>query len=251
MVTRSLLIAVVVALGVLTSRAPAAATSVVIGFDPSAETLMVGEEAVLSIRVGAAAVGLKTYQVAFAYDPSVLEVVEVVEGELLRDSGAPTFFQTLETLDSVVVVASVLGPGIGVHGPGEIFAVRLRARSPGVSQHVFQGVVLLDAEGGSLEADRQAGAWDVQGALDVGGTRPGLWIRAVTPRVGAARIEYAAPVGDRPVLQWFDLQGRLLGRMDLAWGEGSVELPLRTTGIYWVQLRQADQRVRSRIVWIR
>ncbi len=98
-----------------------------------------------TVRVNAEKVtDLAGWQFDLAFDPDVLEAVEISEGDFLKRSGQTTFFQPGaidNTTGKIVGLSSALISKSGVTGTGTLLSVRFSAKAEGNSQmtlHNFQ-----------------------------------------------------------------------------------------------------------------
>ena len=115
------------------------------GFAFSTDTTNVRVGDTFTIHINAEKVAnLAGWQFDLTFDPDVLEVVEVSEGDFLKMSGGTTFFQQ-ETIDNTAgeitdLTAALISEG-GVTGTGTLLSVTFLAKAGGESQialHNFQ-----------------------------------------------------------------------------------------------------------------
>src|SRR5207244_1435521 len=131
-------------------------------FGPPDTLVGVSMDVEVSILVDAQAQALKTLDISFTYDPTLLEFVEATQGRLFVDSGDPIFFAPEAAGDSVRAVESVLGPDVSVDGPGEILHLRFNTRTDGASMQTIQRAVLIDAGGQQLVTSLATGTIRIQ-----------------------------------------------------------------------------------------
>jgi hypothetical protein len=227
-----------------------AASTVALSFDPDPRVMLVDEEADIAVAVDAAGIDLKTFDISFTYDSTILQILSVTAGTLLTDTGAPLFFDTDEVDDTVRVVASVLGPGVSFDGPGEVIRFRVKALAPGFAIQTFHRRVLIDVAGAQPDNTADPGLIEVHTpSTAVDGAKRVLSIRAAaSPTQGGGAVEYAVPEGRTATLRWYDARGRTLGERRALAGAGRLELELPGAGIYWAEIRAGESVRRTRLV---
>jgi len=99
----------------------------------------VGEEVTLNISVSGVE---RLYSAPFYlfYNPSVLELIKVTQGEFLKQDGQQTafFHANHPELGRVMIGLSRLGQVGGVTGSGMLLAITFRAKAPGVGTFAVQ-----------------------------------------------------------------------------------------------------------------
>ena len=115
------------------------------GFAFSTDTTSVRVDDTFTVHISAEKVAnLAGWQFDLTFNPDVLEVAEVSEGDFLKTSGGTTFFQQ-ETIDNAAgeitgLTAALISEG-GVTGTGTLLSVTFLAKAGGESQitlHNFQ-----------------------------------------------------------------------------------------------------------------
>lgn len=119
-----------------------------VSITPTASTVAVNENINVSIFVSNA-VDLFTYQVVLNYSSEMLSVMNIIEGNLLKRSGAyPTSWNPVNRTLGLVQVADTLLKGAQlVSGGGEAFKVTFRANKAGGSELLLQDVILMNNYG--------------------------------------------------------------------------------------------------------
>ncbi|MBM3237835.1 hypothetical protein FJZ31_16220 [Candidatus Poribacteria bacterium] len=95
---------------------------------------------------------IKTFEVFLAYDPKVLQVVEVKEGALFSRSGHPTFwyFYKEELNEHIHVVDAILGYGLDVKADGILFSVKVKS----LVDNGISSLILSQVKIGVLNEDK-------------------------------------------------------------------------------------------------
>ena len=100
-------------------------------------------------------VNLAGWQFDIAFDPALLEAIEVHEGDLLTTDGGSTFFQEgrIDNASGKVTgVKSALLADSGVNGSGAILQVKLKAKSEGETKVVLQNLKFGSFSGENISA---------------------------------------------------------------------------------------------------
>ena len=101
-------------------------------------------------------VDLAGWQFDIAFDPAVLEVLEVKEGDFLKSEGATTFFQkgVINNRSGRITGFSSarLSEG-GVSGVGDLLSVSFKAKGKGKTQLTLRNFQLADVTGTPISAD--------------------------------------------------------------------------------------------------
>jgi len=149
----SILVAVVVVLS-LFAIIPAISSDgaeIPVYFDPSESTIPIGQEFTVNITVGNEtnlAYNVTSDEIAFEFNPAVLQVVSVTNGPYLASSGYSTFPMT-PTIDNVNgkvtnAAESILGGKVAPTGTGVIWIVTFNATGVGFSHVNFTKVWLAE-----------------------------------------------------------------------------------------------------------
>lgn len=132
---------------ILTTRRVEAATAYpVVSITPAISSGDVGENLNVSIIIQNA-VGLFGYQVYIDYSPTLLSVVNITEGDLLRRGGAyTTFWRAVynDTKGLAQVVNTLLLGEEPVTGDGEAFIITFKLDSAGGSKLLLHDVLLMN-----------------------------------------------------------------------------------------------------------
>ena len=126
------------------------ASTPTIGYTFSQDTIHAGDIFTLDIRAENV-YDLAGWQFDIAFDPAVLEVVEVNEGDFLKEGGGTTFFQkgTIDnTAGKITKLSSARLSEDRVSGTGTLLSVTFRAKAGGETQ-----VTLENFEFGSILGD--------------------------------------------------------------------------------------------------
>ena len=114
---------------------------------------------------------LAGWQFDMAYDPTVLEAVEVNEGDFLKIGGETTFFQrgTIENRSGKIkgLSAARLGED-GVSGTGTLLSVTFTAKAPGQTQLRLDNFQLASITGKPIDAGPHEVAITVKGEQTTG-----------------------------------------------------------------------------------
>lgn len=121
-----------------------------VGFDPAQITVLHRECSqdtfTVAVVVDATPTPVQGFEIIFRFDPAVIMPVEVIEGQLLQQSGFPTFFTWTNQAavgDSVHIDAAVLGGTF--QGPGELAQLRFEKLMPGFSDLTWWSLTFRDA----------------------------------------------------------------------------------------------------------
>jgi hypothetical protein len=153
--------AIVLALLVLPALS-AAATQVLLA--PAAINVTVADPFAVDVRV-ADAPGLYSFQFDLAFDPALMQLEAVLEGDFLIAGGAPTSF-IAGTIDNTAgtllfTANSLFGPGPGVSGDGVLARLLFKASAAGQGVLTLDKVLLLDAALNEIDAVSVNGAIDI------------------------------------------------------------------------------------------
>lgn len=138
---------------VLSNAAIAQAT--VVNVSPSAQDVAAGETFTVNITIDPS-VSIAGAQLDLSFDPSIVSVVGVTEGTLLKQSGANTYFSS-GTLDNTAgtltgVVGAITTPGQAVGTPGVFATIQMTAKpGAGTSSTLdLSSVIVGDITGHSV-----------------------------------------------------------------------------------------------------
>ena len=98
---------------------------------------------------------LAGWQFDVAFDPTILEVIEVSEGDFLKTNGATTFFQSGRIDNAAGKITGLNTARLGEHGAngsGTILQVRLNAKSEGETELAIQSFVFGASSGENIPA---------------------------------------------------------------------------------------------------
>ncbi len=114
---------------------------------------------------------LAGWQFDIAFDPAVLEAVEVNEGDFLKTGGETTFFQkgTIDnTTGKITKLSSARLSEDGVSGTGTLLSVMFRAKTAGQTQLKLENFQLAAITGVSIPAGPHEVVITVEGRLATG-----------------------------------------------------------------------------------
>ncbi|MBI1926508.1 hypothetical protein HYR99_19970, partial [Candidatus Poribacteria bacterium] len=125
---------------------PPVLLSTLVKIEPNSQDVNKGKQFTVSVTVEGAK-GLAGFQMGFKYNPAVLEVVDVKEGDFLKGGGGGTNWLPPTIDNKTGVVSGITGvrtsPG-GIDGMGIIATLTLKAIAKGESPITLQGVLLSD-----------------------------------------------------------------------------------------------------------
>ena len=126
-----------------------------VGYTFSADTIYVGDTFTLNINAEKVT-DLAGWQFDLAFNPDVLEAVEVNEGDFLKTDGGTIFFQqgTIDNTEGKIagLSAALISKG-GVSGVGTLLSVTFSAKAGGDSQFSLHNYQLGSSSGEVIPAD--------------------------------------------------------------------------------------------------
>jgi hypothetical protein len=138
----------IVPLGVFTLLGSMASAQAVLSVDPVSQTVAPGTDFTVDVNISNVS-DLYGYQFDLTFNPNVIAAVSSSEGSFLATGGNTTFFipGTNDNLDGTVSATAdtILGPGPGVSGSGEIVAFTFDALKAGTSSLDIVNETLLDS----------------------------------------------------------------------------------------------------------
>ncbi len=150
----------------LAGRALAAVGDTSVSISPAARTVTAGGTFTVDVAV-APSVAIAGAQFNLSYDPSVLAVTSVSEGNLLKQGGATTYFQPGEIDNATGSLSNVAGAttshGSEVTGPGIFATVTFQAKAAGTTALTLSEVVASTKEGAAVPVQLTNGSVTVQG----------------------------------------------------------------------------------------
>ena len=125
-----------------------------LGYAVSRPSIHIGDTFTLDIRADNVS-DLAGWQFDIAFDPAVLEALEVSEGGFLKTDGGTTFFQS-GSIDNAAgkitgLIAGRISDG-GVSGSGSVLQVKFRAKSEGETELALQNFLFGSAAKESIPA---------------------------------------------------------------------------------------------------
>ena len=141
-----------------------------VGYTFSKTPIHTGDTFTLNIRAENIA-DLAGWQFDIAFDPAILEAINVTEGNFLKTDGGTTFFQS-GTIDNaagkITGLSAARLSSQGVSGTGVILQVRFRAKSAGETELVLQNFEFGTATGENIPAGPHQIRIVVEGQLATG-----------------------------------------------------------------------------------
>ena len=141
-----------------------------LGHTFSAPTLHAGETFTLDLNA-ADVYDLAGWQFDITFDPSVLEVLEVKEGEFLKTGGGTTFFQK-GSIDNatgkITKLSSARLSEVGVSGTGTLLSVTFTAKAGGETRLSVHNVQLGSITGRIITAGPHEVLLTIEGELAIG-----------------------------------------------------------------------------------
>ncbi len=208
-------------LAVLACCSLAAATTtqaqVDLRFDPADTTLSVGESCRMSIRLDQP-VEIRTIDVTVNYDPTIVQSLGGGAGTLYTNSGIYTFqgFEAPAT-GQWHGYAVLMGAGLSVHGPGELYYWNFKALANGLTAITSVEVYLATTDGSwfstvTLPAAKvQVGRW-VSGVGDVPAQRGSASLRP-NPFNPRTSFKCVLPEAGRATVSVYDARGAFVTRL--------------------------------------
>lgn len=151
---------------------PLGATTPTISVSPSYTIARYGMPVTLNISISDAT-DLYAWQVGLTYNSSVLQVLSVGEGELLKGKGVPTLWAEGKANNTAGTLAfsgnSLTGLGSGVNGSGQLMTVAFNVTAHGETNIQLVDGILLNSTLGQIDAVFQDGTVKVAMVGDVAG----------------------------------------------------------------------------------
>ena len=213
---RPALVALVALVALTVATASVANAQVDLRFDPSDTTIAVGDNCRMSIMVDAA-LEIRTIDVHVTYDTTVVRSLGGGAGSLYTDSGVFTFAGFEEdTLGHWHGYAILMGAGLFIQGPGELFYWNIEALADGTTPITAIEVYLSTTDGSWFDdVLLPATTVTVGSASPVGGIPPlqnslDLWPNPFNPRT---RVSFELPFTGWVNLSVFDVSGRRVAEL--------------------------------------
>ena len=125
-----------------------------IGYGLSKTPIHIGDTFTLDIRADNVS-DLAGWQFDIAFDPAVLEAVDVSEGDFLKTDGGATFFQSGRIDNAAGKITGLIAGRIsesGVRGSGSVLHVMFKAKSQGETELALQNFLFGSATKESIPA---------------------------------------------------------------------------------------------------
>jgi len=140
-----LLLIMLFSASVLTELSMSAPTTVFVS--PPSNTVAVGQTFFVDIRISAVS-DLYGWEFKLGWNPSLLDVVDVIEGSFLKQGGRETFFtKSIYNAEGYILVdCTLLGSVPGVSGDGTLASVKFYAEKEGYSVLDLYDTKLINAQ---------------------------------------------------------------------------------------------------------
>ena len=125
-----------------------------IGYGFSKTPIHIGDTFTFDVRAENVT-DLAGWQFDIAFDPAVLEAVDVSEGDFLKADGGTTFFQSGRIDNTTGKITGLIAGRIsegGVSGSGSVLQVRLKAKSEGETEVALQNFKFGSSSGETIPA---------------------------------------------------------------------------------------------------
>jgi hypothetical protein len=125
-----------------------------ISVDPALQAVQKGEEFSINISINPADAPILAGQFNLLFDNSVIDIKKVTEGDLFKQGGAKTAFNS-GTLDKkrdilINVWGLIIKPGANVTKKGSLATITMYANNSGTSKLNLSGVIISDPGGNSI-----------------------------------------------------------------------------------------------------
>ena len=222
------LVAAAVAVAIVAAAFGSAAASTTVHFDPGQVVVDPGQEFDMSFRVGESPDSIASFQLYLYFDPSVVELIDAVQGSLYAESGAmtwpieeeiePGFWHFFNT---------VFGAGTHVLPPGELLHLTFTALEEGETEARIDTIRMTDIRRDPLPVvGFENGHILVQlTGVEEGGGIARLGPAYPNPFVSATAVPFFAPMDGGDVkAEIYDVRGRLVRRIPVPSGALQGEL---------------------------
>ena len=125
-----------------------------IGYDFSGTPIHIGDAFTFDVRAESIS-DLAGWQFDIAFDPTVLEAVDVSEGDFLKTDGGTTFFQSGRIDNAAGKITGLIAGRIsegGVSGNGSVLQVRFKAKSEGETELALRNFEFGSSTGENIPA---------------------------------------------------------------------------------------------------
>lgn len=126
------------------NQTPAEA-SVTAALQPSAGTVQVGQNFVVTLRVTQAGSGFNTYQTIIHWDPAKVSLQGNAQGSYMTGACGATFHWYSIGTTEIGVVNSILCGGMSLTGPGDLYVLTFRADAAGTAAFTLPTLDFADA----------------------------------------------------------------------------------------------------------
>ena len=141
-----------------------------VGYTFSKTPIHLGDTFTLDIRAENV-FDLAGWQFDIAFDPAILEAVDVSEGGFLKTDGGTTFFQSGSIDNTVGKIGGLSAARLsvqGVSGTGTLLQVRFKAKAPGQTELALRNFEFAASTGDSISAGPHEIRITVEGRLATG-----------------------------------------------------------------------------------
>ena len=193
----------------------ATADTTMVSVSPESSAIDVGDTLSIDILVGGTE-AFHAIKIILDYDETLLEVLEVTEGELMRSSGRSTFWFVVATSDTVHVDTAILGPA-DVRGPGRLLTVQFRAVAVGPSALTFKAIDIRDMTNTALPSRSTEGRISIVSSVRVEDSMKSYLPEGYSlahnypnPFNPSTQIEYSLPEETLVSLEIYNIRGQLI-----------------------------------------
>ena len=116
----------------------------VLYLEPASLTIIPSKDFTVELKM-ASVTNLKGYSVTLSYDPTFLNLQEVVEGPFLSAKGKTFFYKTIDNnKGNVLIDCAILGPNLSVSGEGTLANLSFTCLKAGSTSLTFKLVKTRD-----------------------------------------------------------------------------------------------------------
>ena len=218
-------------------------------FSPGQVMLELGENVIISFRVDDCGDLISGYQLYLSFDPTIVELVSVIEGSLYTYSGHPTWFiPEEEGPGQWHFFDTVMGSGTYVSPPGELLHLEFAALDYGNTEIHIDSILLADVERENLPVGSYEHGYIFvvpPTGMEEGGGTAQLGPAYPNPFVSDTAVPFFAPTDGGGVrAEVYDVCGRLVRRIPVPGGALQGEL-------LWDGRNERGEEVPSSVYFLR
>jgi len=117
--------------------------------DPQTAKSAVSQDFMVNISISKVT-DLYGWQLQLSWNKTILDKVNVTEGNFLKSHGQTFFSQTINETGSLLSVCTRLGNVPGVNGSGVLATIRFHVAESGECDLLLYGTILVSSSGGSI-----------------------------------------------------------------------------------------------------